>query len=135
MSSKAQVSMEYMMLLGISLIVAGFLWVNSGSNISDTQWDLQLAYANNAIEKIVQTADVIYVQGPPARTYVNADFPDNIKQVYIGNNTLTFELMWKGTPRNVTGYSISNLTGYINPAQGQHRIMVSAGSAVNLSEA
>jgi uncharacterized protein (UPF0333 family) len=135
MGHKAQVSMEYMMLLGISLIVVGILWVTSGNNITDTQWDLQMAYAKNAIEKIVQTADVIYVQGPPAKTYVSADFPDNIRAIYIENNTLTMELWWKGVPRNITGFSISNLTGNINAARGRHRIMVSAGFAVNLTEA
>jgi uncharacterized protein (UPF0333 family) len=135
MGTNGQVSMEYMMLLGISLIVVGILWVSSGNSITDTQWDLELSYTKNAIEKIVQTADIMYVQGPPAKAYVNTDLPEGVRQVYISGNSISMELDWKGYPRNITGYSIANLTGSISPARGTHRILVSAGSIVDISEA
>lgn len=133
--AKGQESMEYMMLFGFSLLIVVVLWSVSSSNMKDTQWELQLAYAKNAIESIVQTADREYIEGPPAQVYISVDFPENVNAVYIQDNAVAIELKWKGILRNVTAYSIANLTGYIGSAPGKHRILVSAGPVVNISEA
>lgn len=131
---KAQSSMEYMIIFGFSLTVVGLLWVLSSSNIEDTRWELQLAYAKNALGKIVQTADIAYIQGEPTQIYINADFPDNIRAVYLSGNEIAMELKWKGFFRNVSSYSVANLTGYISPAPGRHKLLVKAGPAVNITE-
>ena len=133
---KAQASMEYMFLFGFSLIVVGVLWSVSGSNIEDTKWELSMGYAKNSLNKIIQTADSVYVQGMPAETYITVEMPDNCNAVYIGGNSISIEMWWKGILRNVTADSIANMTGSMNAAPGGHRILVSAGvSAVNIEEA
>jgi|GEM_PF-6230854 len=132
---QAQASIEYMVLIGFSLIVVSILWVTSGSNIENTQWDLQLSYAENSLDRIAQTVDSVYVQGQPAQTYINVDFPDNTNAVYLGGNSITLELRWKGILRNVTFYTAANMTGNINSAPGRHRLLVTAGSPVSITEA
>jgi uncharacterized protein (UPF0333 family) len=134
MNQKAQASMEYMVLFGFSLLIVSIFWLNTSSNLEDAEWELQLAYAKNAVEKIIMASDIAYVQGPPAQAYVNADFPENINAVYIDNNTISIELKWKGFLRNVTGYGIANMTGSINPGPGRHKILVTAGANVSISE-
>ncbi len=131
---KAQVSMEYIIIFGFSLIAVGILWALSSSNIEDTRWELQFAYAKNALDKIVQTADIAYVQGDPTQIYINVDFPDNVHSVYIQGSQVTMELRWKGFLRNVSASSVANLTGYISPAQGRHTLRVKAGQTINVTE-
>jgi hypothetical protein len=134
-SVKAQSSIEYILLFGISLVIVGVLWTVSGNNLESSQWDLQLAYAKNSMDKIAKTADIAYVQGQPAQMYVNVDFPDNVNAVYIQNNEIIMELRWEDMLRNFSAYSAANMTGSISPAPGRHRLLVKAGQFVDISEA
>jgi len=133
-TKKAQASMEYMMLFSFSLIIVGILWLLAGSNVEDSQWSLQLAYAKNSLTKISDTANAVYIQGSPAQMQISVDFPDDVNAVYIQNNSITLELTWKGILRNVTSYSIANMTGSINTGPGRHSISVQSGNPIQLSE-
>jgi uncharacterized protein (UPF0333 family) len=131
---KGQASMEYIILFGVSLVVAGILWQISGSNVQDAQWDMQLAYTRNSLDKIVGAADMVYIQGSPAKMYINFDFPDNLNLVYMQDNVITVELRWKGYLRNLSSTTIANLTGHINSAPGRHTVLITAGPVINITE-
>jgi uncharacterized protein (UPF0333 family) len=135
--SKAQVGMEYMLIFGFSLIIIAILWTYSSSNIESTRWDLQVAYAKSAVDKIVDVADVAYVQGPPAQFYVYPNFPDNANNVYISGKTISIELLWNnGILRNISATSLANLTGSISNAQSGRKILVKPlSNSVQISEA
>lgn len=131
---KGQASMEYMLIFGFSLVIVGILWVTSSSNIENTQWELQLAYGKNSVARIAQMADSVYIQGEPAQMQITVYFPENTRGIYIQDNSITIEMLWKGVLRNVTSYSIANLTGSLNPGPGQHNVILTAGTAVTISE-
>jgi len=133
-NAKAQVAMEYILIFGFSLIAIGILWALSSSNIEDTKWELQVAYAKNALDKMVKTADIAYVQGSPTQIYISVDFPENVKRVYIQGNQISLELEWKGFLRNISASSVANLTGYISPAPRRHVLLVKAGNIINITE-
>ncbi len=134
---KAQAGMEYMLIFGFSLIIVAVLWTYSSYNVENTRWDLQLAYAQSALDKIVEVADVAHAQGPPSQFYIYPNFPDNVMNVHINGNSITMELLWKGDIlRNITAASLANITGSISTAQGSHRLLVkSLGASVQISEA
>ncbi len=130
---KAQAAVEYMLLFSMSLLIVGVLWYVSNNNIESAQWELQLANVKNSLEKIVHNADVVYLQGVPSQVYIEVYLPDNVKSVYISGNSVTVEMYWRGILRNVTDYSIANLTGNIPPAAGGQRILITAGQVVNIT--
>ena len=130
---KAQAGMEYMLLFGLSLMVVGVLWYVSNNNIENTQWDLQLSYAKNALSKITGTADVVYIEGEPTQSYINVYLPENVNAIYIANNSVTIEMRWREFLRNVTDYSVANLTGSITPVIGRNVVLIKAGTKVNVS--
>jgi hypothetical protein len=133
---KAQSGMEYAMIFGFSLIILTVLWSYSSSNIEDTRWDLQVAYARSALNKIAEISDIVYVQGEPSGFYIYPNFPDNVGHAYVGTNSLTLELRWKnGVLRNITVDTAANLTGTISNAGGTHKLYIGAnGSLVQISE-
>jgi uncharacterized protein (UPF0333 family) len=133
--SKAQASMEYILLFSFSLLIVGVLWYVSNNNIEEVQWELQLANAKNSLEKIVHNADVVYLQGPPSRVYIEIYLPENVKNVYIAGNSVTMEMYWREYLRNVSDTSIANLTGSIPTAYGKQRILISAGPVVSIAGA
>lgn len=132
---KAQTSLEYILIVGFSLLVVGVLWTTSVSDMDNTQWELNLASAKNSVNRIANTADIAYVHGSPTQIYLSVDFPSNIENVYIQGNSVTLELRWKGFLRNISAYSDTNLTGQISPVSGRHKLLVAAGDVINISEA
>ncbi len=132
---RGQASIEYMFILGLSLVIAGVLWTVSSTNIEDSRWELNIAYSESALQKLLRSADEIYVQGPPAQKTINIDLPDNVNAVYIQGNAVFIEMWWKGILRNASDVSITNMTGYINPAAGRHRVIIRAGNPVSIAEA
>ncbi len=137
MSVKAQVGLEYMFIFAFSLVAVGMLWTYSTLNIENTKWDLQLATAKSSLDIMTEIVDTTYVQGPPSQVYVYPNFPDNMQNVYVANNSITIELLWKGdTLRNLSATSIANITGNISTAPGTHKILVKAiGTYVQITEA
>jgi uncharacterized protein (UPF0333 family) len=129
MIMKAQIGMEYILMFSISLTIAGLIWIYASSDIETTKWDLQMAYAKDAVNRITETADMMYIQGPPAQSYINPVFPDNIKNTYLSGNTVTLELLWKeGILRNISADASVNLTGNLVAAPGTHRILIRANN-------
>lgn len=128
--------MEYLFIFAFSLLTVALLLVYSTSNVENTKWDLQLANAKNALDIITDVADTSYVQGPPTQLYVYPNFPDNVQNVYIENNTITMELLWEGdTLRNLSATTITNMTGNLSTAQGRHKILVKVlGNFVYIQE-
>lgn len=130
MRHKAQIGMEYIIMFGFSLAIAGLIWIYASSDIEEARWELQESYANNAIIRITEMADVVYIQGPPAQFYITPTLPDNIRNVYIIQDTIVLEMLWKNNILvNISGRASVNLTGSISPTPGMHRILVRANNS------
>ncbi|MBI5061046.1 MAG: hypothetical protein HZB67_01930 [Candidatus Aenigmarchaeota archaeon] len=127
LSRKAQVSIEYMVIVVFGILVAGILWIYAYTNIESNKWDIEVAYAENAISQITNAADKVYIQGPPAKVYIYPNFPDGIKNINLSGSTVTFQLLWKNdTLRNISAMAVSNITGSLSVAPGTHKILVQA---------
>jgi len=126
---KAQIGMEYILIFGISLLIAGLIWVYASSDLNETKWELQMSYAKDAVNRITEMADMIYIQGPPAQSYFEVVFPDSIRNTYISENIVTLELLWKeGILRNISDAASVNISGTLKATQGTHRIMIIANT-------
>jgi uncharacterized protein (UPF0333 family) len=122
---KAQIGMEYILMFGISLLIAGLIWIYASSEINTTKWDMQMAYAKDAVNRITEMADMMYIQGIPAQSYISPVFPDNIKNAYVSGTTVTLELLWKeDILRNISADASVNLTGNLIATPGTHRILI-----------
>jgi hypothetical protein len=127
MVNKSQVSIEYVVIVAIGILIAGMLWIYANINISANKWDVQVAYAKNSVNLVVEAADGVYIQGPPARVYIYPNFPDNVRGIDISGNMVTMQLLWEnGMLRNVSALSVANITGNISTAPGTHKILVQA---------
>ena len=133
---KAQVAIEYIVIFGIGLLIVGLLWVFVSEESQRTSYEVQLAYTKNALNKIVDTADIIAIQGPPAQTYINPYFPENVQNIYIQGNEVIFEITYRDIVNNLSDESIVNLTGSLSATQGSKRILIKAvGNYVEISNA
>ena len=56
---RGQVGLEYLLMFGVSLAIVGLVWVYASSEIETTKWELQVAYAKDAINRITEVADMM----------------------------------------------------------------------------
>ncbi len=87
---KAQISMEYMILIGfitfvvITLFVLAFSYSNG---LEDKIKDRQLEDLSN---KVKSSAESVYFSGEPSKSTINAYLPNGITNIVIDDNELIF---------------------------------------------
>lgn len=116
MKNKAQVSLEYMVILGITLaiLVAVLLVVNNMLNSSTQQIGASSTYS--AMESVREGADFIYVTGHPSKIQKSVYIPDGV-QTKIKERLILFQFSVSGAGQNshtdIYAVSKGNLTGQI----------------------
>jgi uncharacterized protein (UPF0333 family) len=111
MKNKAQVSLEYMTMLGLSLIIfAGVLYVaNTMLSTSRPQIDVDTAY--RAVQGIRESADFIYVHGHPSKIQSNIHIPSNVELLSIHDKVVTIRLSVGESFTDVYAVTKANMTG------------------------
>jgi hypothetical protein len=86
MERKAQASLEYMVMLALSLgIFAAILYVVS-TLVATSSVQIGLDAAIRASDKMREASDFVYVHGYPSKTQVNVYIPPNVESVDILDN-------------------------------------------------
>ncbi|MFC1648963.1 hypothetical protein ACFL1B_05930 [Nanoarchaeota archaeon] len=83
---KGQVSVEYLMVVGIALMIlvpGAVLFYNFSKGTSD---QLASARINRAGVEILSTAEAMYAVGQNSWATVAIDFPETVKNIYILND-------------------------------------------------
>jgi len=92
MRKKAQISFEYMILMGflvfIVILILGIALLYA-SSIRDR---IKLAQLNNFANKVVSTAETVFYAGEPSRATITGYLPDNVNGISIEEDTLIFTI-------------------------------------------
>ncbi|GEM_PF-972969 len=90
--SKAQVSLEYMVVLGISLavVVSVLLVVNNMINASSTKVSISSAYT--AMEGVREASDFIYVTGHPSKIQKSIFIPRGVAEANVSGRVVRFRV-------------------------------------------
>jgi uncharacterized protein (UPF0333 family) len=113
---RAQTSFEYLIIIAI---VIGFLlpvwaYVSSMQQMNTDQ--LALAYAKNAVEKITDTASLVYSQGYPAKVVTRVYIPKGIEESIVSDNLLKLRVRTLSGVSDIWATSVGrmNLTEGLN---------------------
>ncbi|RLJ09600.1 MAG: hypothetical protein DRP15_03155 [Candidatus Aenigmatarchaeota archaeon] len=130
---KAQAAFEYLMIFGVIIAFITPVWIYLSSIQSQTNSQLLLSYAKNAAEQIVDAAELVYSQGPPAKIKIKVYIP-NVVSANITNNTVIFRVRFDSTITDVYSTSSAPLNGSLPQETGNYWITVEAvDSYVNIS--
>ncbi|MBI4399211.1 class III signal peptide-containing protein [Candidatus Micrarchaeota archaeon] len=130
---KGQLSIEYIVIIGLVLIIlmpiVYLSWQYSQSTSQTTQ-------VQSSLNTIIEASNLVYSQGPGARTRVLIYFPNNVNSTRIQGREVNIQLLVPGGTTDVFGLANGNLTGNISTRSGQHvlRIEMLANATVNISE-
>jgi uncharacterized protein (UPF0333 family) len=128
----AQVSMEYLLIVGFAFLLLVPLIIIFYTSQQDLNEKITSSQGDKIANEIVAAADSVYFQGPPTKKTFRVYMPDDVKEVIIDETYVQVNMKtMDGTPRN----SVANLTGSIENYGGLHIIKVIAiPGGVNITD-
>jgi len=131
---KAQIGMEYIVVVGIALLILVPVWTFVKNEFDDVSDDLRFSYVRMMLDRVRQAADLVYVYGDPSRVSLQVYVPAGVENSFVNNGTLYLNVSVGNGYSGVSTVSIANLTGLLPTAEGYHQVVVSAGDGyVNIS--
>lgn len=89
---RAQVSMEYMILMGFTLLLLGPLLILYSNHNAQIQESFTVAQATQTSETLANAAQRVYFAGRPSKERVLVAIPANIRSFTITNTSIEFVL-------------------------------------------
>ena len=113
MARRAQASLEYMVMLALSLIIFSAIVYGTSILISSSSMQVGVDSAQRAVEKLKSSADFVYIHGFPSRTEVNVYIPPNIENLTIlgTNNSVMARVSVGETYTDIYGVTKGKIYG------------------------
>jgi len=119
--------MEYFLIAGIVLAVLLPTWAYVTAVNSDTNYQLSMAYAYNAAQKIASIADMVRSQGEPASIKTAIYVPANVESITLTDREISFRIATSSGSTDVYATTKANLTGSLPIVQGSYDVRITAG--------
>lgn len=133
-SSKGQVALEYMLIIGFALLILGGVVVFAYNYTLAARETGNVAAASTAVNNIVESANLVYAQGYPAKVTIIVNVPQNVGNITISNKVIKMRINVKGGITEIAGTARANLTGSLPASPGYYKVQIqSLGDAVNVS--
>lgn len=92
MKNKAQSSLEYMVMLALSLIIFAAIITFSMTMLGSVRSQLSTDSAYKAVEEIKESADFIYVHGDPSKIRRTIRIPANVENVTLNGSLIMLSI-------------------------------------------
>ncbi len=127
LGSNGQVSMEYLFVVGFSILMITPMLLLFAESQSNLRQDVSFAQAEKAANTILRTAERVYYAGYPAQTKVVVFFPENTKGIVLNNSTIIVSLVINDVEDFFfdSDYPL-NLSGTIKQGPGVHPLIIKA---------
>lgn len=119
---KAQVSVEYIIIISVALTVLIFISLYSTKYIQGYREDSAVSTAGNTVRKIGENADWVFSQGPPAKVTVEIYIPEGVEEITLENRTILFRMK----NRDVYYRTIPLLNGSLPSKSGHYMVSLVA---------
>lgn len=129
-SLKAQMAMEYMMIVGLVLLFIIPMWVYVTSVQNQASDELSSSYAKNMVNKIADTAELLYSQGPPAKVTLKIYVPGGIESISISNHSINAKLRTVSGLNDIFATSDAQMNGSLPTSSGSYSVLLEAIDSV-----
>ncbi|MEM4255374.1 MAG: hypothetical protein QXR53_03525 [Candidatus Norongarragalinales archaeon] len=86
MQKRGQVSVEYMAMVGLSLAAFFVIWLYVNSSNAAVQQDLKVGFGKQVVTRLADAANLVFVQGTPAKMFVEVNNPDGVLSASPSSN-------------------------------------------------
>lgn len=119
---KGQVSTEQLFVTAIGITFVGMMFFMTMLMSVDTVRQIQ---AQDTVERIVKSANLVYAMGPGAKLSVEVVMPDNIQLLNITGNRVLIRVGMTSGNNDFYAYSNGQLNGTISDNAGLQKITLS----------
>jgi hypothetical protein len=123
---KAQVGLEYMLIMGISLALLVPLFILVNTYTSTTKTDLNISNLEDSLDNLAEASDLVYSQGPPAKITVEVYIPEGVLYTNVTDHMFVVRLRFKGESTDVVTRTSAPVSGSLPTAQGSYKISLNA---------
>jgi uncharacterized protein (UPF0333 family) len=124
--SKAQVSMEYLIIFSIAFAMTLPLIIIYAKQAGNIQADVTYAQVYKVANKIGDHADEVYFAGRPSQRTVTLTFPSGITGVTFNGSLILFNITTSEMSYVLIKETSANVTGEIRPFEGKHVLVFKA---------
>lgn len=129
--NKAQVSMEYLMITGIILLALIPVFYYA---VSATTQTIKINQASEAVTKIRETADTLYIFGSGSQDTIKINLPGGVKNITFSGKDINLKLEIFKKVSDISEKSKGNITGSINNKRGiQYITLKNANNVIQIS--
>jgi len=130
LGSKAQVSMEYLIIFGIAFAMTLPLILIYVKQTGNIQADVTQMQVYKAASKISDYAEQVYYMGEPSQRTLNINFPAGITSVQLNGTLIIFNITTTDLSYQVVKETAANLSGSIRSFEGEHILIFVAQTNV-----
>lgn len=123
-SVKAQVAMEYLVIIGFVAIITMPLVLLFQEHSQSTNDGISTSEVKQIAKRIADAAETVYYLGKPSKTVLKTHFPANVNSVNISNNEIVFNIYTSKGDQEVVTYTFLNVSGNVSTFQGIHYLTV-----------
>lgn len=127
--TKAQVSMEYLIIFGIAFAMTLPLIVIYAKQTGNVQADVTHAQVYKVASKISDYAEQVYYMGEPSQRTLEINFPAGINHVTLNGSMIIFNVTTTDLTYDVVKETTANITGNIKTFEGMHVLVIKAESS------
>ena len=126
---EAQVSIEYMMIIGFATIITIPLIIIYYTFIQESGDEINSVQILQISKKIVDAAESVYYLGEPSQTILKVNIPGNIASADLSSGyEVVFKIKTKSGESDIVWNSNVNITGSLPINKGTYTITVKAVS-------
>lgn len=131
---KSQVATEYLIIVSFVLMVL-IPYILYLTNMSQSfSEDNTLTVASDSVQKIGQTADLVYSRGEPAKLKISILIPSNVEDISFIGKTMTWKVKTSSGVSDIYYNSVATLKGSLPKTPGYYNVIVEAtDSEVNIN--
>jgi len=122
--NKAQISMEYLIIVGFVAAITVPLIVIFNTHSSEMNEEITANQVDNIASKIVDAAESVYYLGESSKVTFRTYIPKKINAVSIGNNEVVFYINRMNGIDHVVKYCAVPINGSISAESGIHNIVI-----------
>ena len=124
---EAQISVEYMFLIGFATIITIPLIIIYYSFSQESSEEIASAQIQQVAKKIVDAAESVYYLGEPSQTTLRVNIPGNVAFVNLSAGyEVVFRIKTRAGRADVVQNSAVNITGSLPVNKGTYTITVKA---------
>ena len=131
---KAQISMEYVVILGFALLLTIPTIVIFFSQSTANVEQVNSMQARQIARKIVDNAEKVYYLGKPSVTTIKVVMPKSVEAINVTNRNIIMTVRGSAGASNLVEPSSVNLSGTLQPSSGVKYIRIeNIGDSANIS--